>query len=85
MTRPPHAVDVLVRRLDPDVPLPTYAHPGDAGLDLVTTVDCELAPVRGVDRARRVDDREAVLQRQTGPRVDEAGVPLGQRDRDAGR
>jgi dUTP pyrophosphatase len=23
-----------VRRLDPDLPLPAYAHPGDAGLDL---------------------------------------------------
>jgi dUTP pyrophosphatase len=44
VTRPPHAVDVLVRRLDPDVPLPTYAHPGDAGVDLVTTVDAVVAP-----------------------------------------
>ena len=44
MTRPPHADDVLVRRLDPDVPLPSYAHPGDAGLDLVTTVDAILEP-----------------------------------------
>ena len=44
MTRPPHAVDVLVRRLDPDVPLPAYAHPGDAGVDLVTTVDAVVAP-----------------------------------------
>ena len=35
-------VDVLVRRLDPDVPIPTVAHPGDAGADLVTTVDVEL-------------------------------------------
>ena len=25
---------VHVRRLDPDLPLPAYAHPGDAGLDL---------------------------------------------------
>ena len=37
-------VDVLVRRLDPGVPLPTYAHPGDAGADLHTTVDAVLAP-----------------------------------------
>ena len=44
MIRPPHAVDVLVRRLDPDVPPPSYAHPGDAGLDLVTTVDAVLEP-----------------------------------------
>ncbi len=38
------SLDVLVTRLDPDVPLPSYAHPGDAGADLVTTVDVELAP-----------------------------------------
>jgi dUTP pyrophosphatase len=37
-------VDVLVRRLHPDVPLPAYAHPGDAGADLVTTVEVTLAP-----------------------------------------
>ncbi len=37
-------MEVLVRRLDPDVPLPGYAHPGDAGCDLVTTVDVELGP-----------------------------------------
>lgn len=37
-------VDVLVTRLDPGVPLPTYAHPGDAGADLVTTADVTLAP-----------------------------------------
>jgi dUTP pyrophosphatase len=37
-------VEVLVRRLDPGLPLPAYAHPGDAGADLVTTEDVELAP-----------------------------------------
>ena len=36
--------EVIVTRLDPGVPLPTYAHPGDAGADLVTTVDVDLAP-----------------------------------------
>lgn len=44
MSRPPHAVDILVQRLDPDVPLPSYAHPGDAGLDLVTTTDAVIEP-----------------------------------------
>ena len=39
-----NGVPVLLRRLDPDVPLPSYAHPGDAGADLVTTIDAELAP-----------------------------------------
>jgi dUTP pyrophosphatase len=42
VTRQP--VDVLLRRLDPDVPVPGYAHPGDAGCDLVTTEAAELAP-----------------------------------------
>ena len=37
-------VDVLLQRLDPGLPVPTYAHPGDAGADLYTTVDAELAP-----------------------------------------
>jgi dUTP pyrophosphatase len=37
-------VDVMIRRLDPELPLPGYAHPGDAGADLRTAVDAELAP-----------------------------------------
>lgn len=37
-------LDVQVQRLDPDLPLPSYAHPGDAGADLLTTVDVTLAP-----------------------------------------
>lgn len=35
---------MLIRRTDPEVPLPAYAHPGDAGLDLVTTEAADLAP-----------------------------------------
>jgi dUTP pyrophosphatase len=37
-------VPVLIRRLDPDIVLPAYAHAGDAGADLVTTVDVTLRP-----------------------------------------
>jgi dUTP pyrophosphatase len=37
-------VDVLIRLLDDAVPVPSYAHPGDAGADLVTTVDVEIPP-----------------------------------------
>ncbi|MER7761178.1 dUTP diphosphatase [Streptomyces sp. NPDC097619] len=45
MTQNHHApVDVLIRRTDPDVPIPQYGHPGDAGCDLVTTQAAELAP-----------------------------------------
>lgn len=36
--------EILIRRLDPDVALPSYAHPGDAGADLVTTTDVTLPP-----------------------------------------
>src|SRR4051794_38941994 len=38
------SVDLLITRLDPEGPLPSYAHPGDAGADLVTTVDVRLDP-----------------------------------------
>jgi len=37
-------VPVAVRQLDPELPLPSYAHPGDAGADLVCARDVELAP-----------------------------------------
>jgi dUTP pyrophosphatase len=40
----PGELPVQVVRLDTDLPLPSYAHPGDAGADLVTTVDVTLAP-----------------------------------------
>jgi dUTP pyrophosphatase len=33
------ALSVPVLRLDPDLPLPRYAHPGDAGLDLIARKD----------------------------------------------
>jgi len=37
-------VKVLITRLDPSVPLPSYAKPGDAGADLVTRIDITLKP-----------------------------------------
>lgn len=36
--------DVLITRLDPGVPLPGYAHAGDAGADLASAQDVDLAP-----------------------------------------
>ena len=41
---PDPQVDILITRLDAGVPLPSYAHPGDAGADLVSTVDIRLEP-----------------------------------------
>jgi dUTP pyrophosphatase len=37
-------IPIPVRLLAPGVPLPSYAHPGDAGADLVTRVAVTLAP-----------------------------------------
>ncbi|MDH6136022.1 dUTP pyrophosphatase [Kitasatospora sp. MAA4] len=37
-------IDVLIRRLDPDLPLPSYAQPGDAGADLCAAADADLEP-----------------------------------------
>lgn len=40
----PSRVRVLISRLDPDLPIPCYAHPGDAGVDLHARTDMLLAP-----------------------------------------
>jgi dUTP pyrophosphatase len=37
-------VQVLVKRLYPDVPLPVYGKPGDAGADITTRVDITIQP-----------------------------------------
>ena len=37
-------LDVQITRLDPAVPLPAYARPGDAGADLFAAEDVDLAP-----------------------------------------
>jgi dUTP pyrophosphatase len=40
----PARVHVLIVRLDPDLPMPRYAHPGDAGADLHACEDVRLEP-----------------------------------------
>jgi len=37
-------IDLPVKRLDPTLPLPRYAHDGDAGLDLYAAHDAHLGP-----------------------------------------
>ena len=39
---PPPVLEV--RRLDPDLPVPSYAHPGDAGIDLYAADTTSIAP-----------------------------------------
>lgn len=44
MGPPGQPVEVAVLRLDTALPLPSYAHPGDAGADLLSRVDVTIAP-----------------------------------------
>ena len=37
-------VEIALRLLEPDLPVPSYAHPGDAGADLHSAEDLVLAP-----------------------------------------
>ena len=37
-------VDLLIQRLDKELPLPRYAKPGDAGIDIYSRVDVTLEP-----------------------------------------
>lgn len=37
-------VEILLCRLDPDLPVPSRAYPGDAGIDLMTRIDLRLEP-----------------------------------------
>lgn len=43
-TTAPEKISVPIRQLDPGLPLPGYAHPGDAGADLLTAEDFTLDP-----------------------------------------
>jgi len=40
-------ISVAIRRLDPDLALPTYAHPHDGGVDLLARADAHLEPGGG--------------------------------------
>jgi dUTP pyrophosphatase len=37
-----------ILRIDPDLPLPSYAHAGDAGMDLRSAIDVDIAPFERV-------------------------------------
>lgn len=44
MTMGGDRVEVLIRRIDPALPMPARAHHGDAGVDVYAARDVELAP-----------------------------------------
>lgn len=43
----PHVLEVPLLRLDAGLPMPGYAHPGDAGIDLLAREGCVLPPGGG--------------------------------------
>ena len=51
---------VLLHRLDAGLPVPAYAHPGDAGADLYARTDVTLAARRARARGDRRRDRAAL-------------------------
>lgn len=40
----PIECEILIQQLDPELPLPEYGKPGDAGMDLRSAIELELAP-----------------------------------------
>ncbi len=67
-------------RLDPDLPLPAYEHPGDAGLDLRSRIDCSLAPGEQGARPDRHRHRPAARLRRLRPSAQRPG-PAARRGR----
>jgi dUTP pyrophosphatase len=37
-------IELKIKMLDPNLPVPKHQHPGDAGLDLPSRIDCVLEP-----------------------------------------
>jgi dUTP pyrophosphatase len=44
MTNGRHAIDVSIKKIDAALPIPSYAHVGDAGLDLYAATEVVLEP-----------------------------------------
>ena len=44
----PNRIDVQIKRLDTELPLPRYAYEGDAGLDLLSAIDVTVEPLKRV-------------------------------------
>ncbi|WP_326642168.1 dUTP diphosphatase [Streptosporangium sp. NBC_01755] len=75
-----HTVEVLIHRLDADLPPPSYAHPGDAGADLHAVTDVELLPgeraVVGTGLAVALPDGYAAFVHPRSGLAAEHGVTL---------
>ena len=68
-------LDVLITRLDPALPLPGYARPGDAGADLFAAEDVDLAPgaTRPVEHKPTPNQQIVHISSPSPPKGERAG------------
>ncbi|MDP2915868.1 MAG: dUTP diphosphatase [Candidatus Aminicenantes bacterium] len=67
-------MELKIKRIHPEAKLPSYGHPGDAGLDLFSCVDCVLD--EGEIRAVQTGIKVAVPQGHVGLIWDKSGISL---------
>jgi len=67
-------MDMKVKRINPDAKLPAYGHPGDAGLDLFSCVDCVLDT--GEIKAVQTGIKVAIPRGYVGLIWDKSGISL---------
>ncbi len=76
-------MEFKVKRIHPDAKLPVYGHPGDAGLDLFSVADRDLAP--GDVFAVPTGIQVAVPPGHVGLVWDKSGISLARRPPAGGR
>ncbi|MCX6562349.1 MAG: dUTP diphosphatase [Candidatus Aminicenantes bacterium] len=67
-------MELKIKRIHPEAKLPSYGHPGDAGLDLFSCVDCVLD--EGEVRAVQTGIKVAIPAGHVGLIWDKSGISL---------
>jgi len=71
-------MNLKIKRLHPDVILPSYAHPGDVGLDMYSLEDCVLQPgerkIFGVGFALEFPEGYAAIVKDKGSLPKNGGI-----------
>jgi dUTP pyrophosphatase len=67
-------MELKIKRIHPEAKLPSYGHPGDAGLDLFSCVDCVLD--EGEVRAVQTGIQVAIPPGHVGLIWDKSGISL---------
>ncbi len=67
-------MELKVKRISPDAKLPAYGHPGDAGLDLFSSIDCVLD--EGEVKAVQTGIKVAIPPGHVGLIWDKSGISL---------